>query len=100
MRDPNFKHGPFYSLLAVIALKRHFWPKKLVCKVLVSAQGPLVLVLGLRVGGQGLTITPKTTPVCFGETYPLNKGLFLSGKIFVSTSEQFDKHHFGSADMR
>ena len=26
-------------------------------KILVSAQGPLVLVLGLRVWGQGLTIT-------------------------------------------
>ena len=38
-------------------------------EILVSAQGPLVLVLGLRVWGQGLTILSK------------NKLLFLGQKL-------------------
>ena len=34
-------------------------------KILVSAQGPLVLVLGLRVWGQGLTISVQLTGIFF-----------------------------------
>ena len=44
-------------------------------EILVSAQGPLVLVLGLRVWGQGLTIEQRISQA------QLSSSLFVIGKI-------------------
>ncbi len=42
---------------------------------------------------------PKSKWIWFEDTYPLNQWVFLSWKMFVSPFDQFEKHHFGSADM-
>ena len=42
---------------------------------------------------------PKSKWIWFEDTYPLNQWGVLSLKILVSPFDQFEKHHFGSADM-
>ena len=61
-------------------------------------QNDVLRMLGLFLGLFWAKI-PKSKWIRFEDTHPLSQLVVLCRKILVSLFDQFEKHHFGSADM-